>query len=343
MLDARIRSGVFGWSAPGTRAAVRILTWPVHGNYMWYLSLTGHEFFLPVTRHKALPGYGGRGDEFPFPATVHDVAVEDVPDLDLDSVIFQSHDQWRTQQYDVLTEPQRRLPRVFIEHDPPRLVPTDTRHPVTDPDVLLVHVTHFNELMWDNGKQPTTVIEHGVVVPDGVRYTGEMARGIVVVNDLARRGRRLGADVFERVRREIPLDLIGLGADESGGIGALHPLDVATCMARYRFFFNPIRYTSLGLAVCEAMSVGLPVVGLATTEMVTVIENDVSGYLDTNIDTLVERMRELLDHPELAHRLGQGARRVARERFAIDRFIRDWNRVLAEVVGTPALSALSGP
>ena len=59
----------------------------------------------------------------------------------------------------------------------------------------------------------------------------------------------------------------------------------------YRFVFNPIRYTSLGLAVLEAMMIGIPIVGLATTEMVTVVENGVSGYLDTNVDNLIERCR----------------------------------------------------
>jgi len=43
--------------------------------------------------------------------------------------------------------------------------------------------------------------------------------------------------------------------------------------AEYRFFFNPVRYTSLPLAVCEAMTIGMPIVGLATTELVSVIRN----------------------------------------------------------------------
>ncbi len=101
----------------------------------------------------------------------------------------------------------------------------------------------------------------------------------------------------------------------------------------YRFFFNPIRWTSLGLAVLEAMSVGLPIVGLATTELVDVIEDGVSGYLSTDLDLLVERMRRLLDDPALARRLGAAARRTARGRFGIQRFAADWDRTLREVAG----------
>jgi glycosyltransferase involved in cell wall biosynthesis len=81
------------------------------------------------------------------------------------------------------------------------------------------------------------------------------------------------------------------------------------------------------------MMVGLPVVALATAEMATVIENGVSGYADTNLATLVERMRLLLREPGLARDLGDGARRRARERFSIERFSADWNAALRHVTG----------
>ena len=75
-------------------------------------------------------------------------------------------------------------------------------------------------------------------------------------------------------------------------------------MADYRFYFHPVRYTSLGLSLCEAMTVGVPVVGLATTELPTVIDDGVNGVIDTDPDRLVDAMRALLDDPALARRLG---------------------------------------
>ena len=199
--------------------------------------------------------------------------------------------------------------------------------------MLLVHVTPFNDLMWDSGRTPTRVIDHGAIVPDGVSYSGELERGIAVVNNLVRRGRRLGADVFDRARRELPLDLVGMGWREAGGLREVPHRELPAFTARYRFFFNPIRYTSLGLAVVEAMMVGLPVLGLATTEMATTVQNGVTGYLETDVAKLISHARRLLADGDEARHLGAAARRYALDRFNIGRFARDWDQAFADVAG----------
>jgi glycosyltransferase involved in cell wall biosynthesis len=201
--------------------------------------------------------------------------------------------------------------------------------------------------MWDSGRAPTRVIDHGVFVPDDARYTGEPARGLVVVNHLRQRGRRLGADVFELLRREVPLDLVGMETELFGGLGEVFPPDLPKFEARYCLFFNPIRWTSLGLAIIEAMMIGLPVVDLATTELVTVIRNGESGFIDTDPLKLAEPMRMLLADPGEARRLGKNARWYALERFGIDRIAREWEGVFAQVTGrmpgrSPAVPVAEG-
>lgn len=312
---------------------LRILTWHVHGTYLYYLSQCPHEFYLP--KHPARGhGYGGIGGPFPWGPNVHEIPADELRRQAFDVVIFQARAQYERDQYEFLTPAQRRLPRIYIEHDPPREHPTDTRHPVDDPNVLLVHVTAFNDLMWDSGRTPTCVIDHGVKLTEDARYNGELPRGLVVVNNLKSRGRRLGADIYARVAKEIPLDLVGMGASEMGGFGEVPYDRLAGFMARYRFFFNPIRYTSLGLAVLEAMHVGLPVVGLATTEMVTAIKHGETGYVATDVEQCIAYMRELLRDRDKARRLGEAGRAYARERFSIERFVRDWNATLYRVSGS---------
>jgi len=201
---------------------LRILTWHVHGSYLLYLSRIPHEIVVP-----AKPGrphrYGGLTDNFTWPANLREVPADDVRDLELDAILFQTRANWDVDQFEILSEAQRRLPRLYLEHDPPREHPTDTRHWVDDPEVLLVHVTHFNDLMWDSGRTPTRVVEHGVVVTDEIEWTGDLPRAVTVINDLATRGRRLGRDVFERVRAAVPVDLIGIDDRILESAGMLEP------------------------------------------------------------------------------------------------------------------------
>ena len=66
---------------------LRILTWHVHGNYLYYLSHAGHEFYLPV-RPGRQEGYGGRGGSFPWADNVIDVPAEAVKTMDFDCILF---------------------------------------------------------------------------------------------------------------------------------------------------------------------------------------------------------------------------------------------------------------
>lgn len=316
-----------------TSRPLRILTWHVHGNYLYYLTQVPHEFYLVVDDERSVH-HTGRSGTLPWGDNVHEASVDRIRDMPFDVILFQSKHAWVEEQHRVLSAAQRRLPRIYLEHDPPQEHPTGTRHWVQDPNVLLVHCTPFNALMWDSGTTPTRVIEHGVKLMNDARYRGTKAEGIVVVNNLAKRGRRLGLDVYRQMRQEVPLALVGMGADElagEGGLGEVENRRLAEFVADYRFFFNPIRYTSLGLAIIEAMMVGLPVVGLATTELVTVIRNGENGFVDTRLDRLAEAMKHLLAHPEEARRLGEAARRTALERFGIERFVRDWMDAFALV------------
>lgn len=306
-------------------ARLKILTWHTHGSYLYYLTQAPHDFYV-LSKPDRPPGYGGRCGHIPWGDNVIDLPAEQAKETEFDCILFQDDPQYLEDQYIYLTEAQRNLPRIYLEHDTPRDHPTDMRHPVKDRNVLLVHVTPFNALMWDNGDLAVRVIDHGVIVPKDAEYSGELGRGIVVVNNIMRRGRRLGGDVFLQAKEKVPLDLIGMGSAEVGGLGEVLHAALPRFVSRYRFFFNPIRYTSMGLAVIEAMMIGMPIVGLATTEMATAIENGKSGYVDTSVPALIERMKELLANRSLALHLGQGARRRALERFNIERFVRDWDK-----------------
>jgi hypothetical protein len=318
---------------------MRIFTWHIHGSYLYYLSLGNYTIYIPVNEFRN-EGYYGRGETFPFGTNVIEVPVNQVKDMEFDCILFQTNKNYLIDQYEILSARQRALPKIYLEHDPPRDHPVSTKH-IVKGDITLVHVTHFNRLMWDHHDIPITIIEHGVTVP-AVEYTGKIAKGIVVINNLPSRGRLLGLDIFLEVRKHIPLDLVGMGTGELGLGEILHP-QLPKFISRYRFFFNPIRYTSLGLAICEAMMQGVPVVGLATTELSTVIDNGASGFIHTDPAYLIKKMQLLLDDHALAKKIGQAGKETAIERFNIDRFVRQWELLFQQVTDQKkGLKSLSG-
>ena len=306
----------------------RILLWHIHGSYLAALTRVEHDWFLPVRPDRA-DGYGGRRPD--LPDWVQEVPAEQVRELKLDLVLYQTPQNLLEDGPAILSDAQRHLPRIYLEHNVPN-PPITARHPFDDPNGLLVHVTYYNRLMWDNRRTPTTVVEHSVADDHTIAASGELAKGAVLCNELGRRGRAVGLDIFLQARDQVPLDLMGIDSEALGGIGDVPYPQLHPRLATYRFLFSPMRATSLPLAVVEAMTIGLPVVALATTELPTVIEDGVTGYVSCDVEYLIDRMQALIQDPALARRLGANARAVAERRFGLGRFTRDWNAAIERAV-----------
>jgi glycogen(starch) synthase len=88
-------------------------------------------------------------------------------------------------------------------------------------------------------------------------------------------------------------------------------------------FCLPARYESLGLVVIEAMSFGLPIVTSDVGGLAEIVEPEESGLLVPVEDAsaLEAALRRLIDDEALRRRLGERARRVFEERFALARTI----------------------
>src|SRR4051812_25572934 len=107
---------------------LRILTWHVHGSYLYYLTQAPHEFYLPSKPERSM-GYVGKWGHIPWGDNVHDVPVEQLREMSFDCVLYQHRDHYFKDQYQWLSEEQRRLPRIYLEHEPPQDHPVQMRHP----------------------------------------------------------------------------------------------------------------------------------------------------------------------------------------------------------------------
>ncbi len=305
----------------------KVFTWHIHGSYLFYLSKGDYEIYIPVNE-KRDEGYYGRGLTFPFGSNVIEVEARQVKDLNFDVILFQTDRNFEKDQYEILSEEQRKLPRVFLKHDPPPSL--TSKLVMNDPDVLIVHVTEFNRLMWDNNGLETRVIQHGVT-DNGYLWNGSLKKGIVVINNLSPRGRFLGADIFDYLSKILPLDIVGMGTEDLGGREVLHPY-LPQYISNYRFFLNPIRYSSMPLSLCEAMMTGIPVVALSVTELPEIIKDGINGYISNDLDYLTAKMKLLLADPGIAKQLSKNARKTAIDKFSITRFTNEWMKVFDEVI-----------
>ena len=317
---------------------LNVLIWHIHGSYLNSLARVDHEWILPVKPGRP-EGYGGRPATFDVPPNMREVPAEEFRNLDIDVVVLQTPKNLHEDAPELLGHEQRRLPTLYLEHNVPRPHAVNTRHPFADEPGLLVHVTRFNQLMWDNGSRPTRVIEHSVALDPDIAYEGTIARGISVINGMQARPRIAGYDLFLQARSMVPLDAVGMETEKFGGLGDVPYRDLHRLTARYRFLYSPMRYTSLPLAVVEAMTIGMPVVALATTALPEVIEDGVNGYVSTDPDVLIERMKALIADPDLARALGQRAQETARERFGLDRFGVEWDDALHAALALESAAA----
>ena len=99
-------------------------------------------------------------------------------------------------------------------------------------------------------------------------------------------------------------------ADKCQLVGALSHVQVLQRMARAWVTVVPSRSEAFGLVNIESMSVGTPVVASAVGGIVELFDDGKEGFLVPPGDcrTLADRLRSLIENPDLRARMGQTAR-----------------------------------
>lgn len=308
---------------------MRILLWHVHGSWTTAFVQGPHEYVVPVLPDRGPDGLG-RARTWQWPASVIERTPDELAGTDVDVVVLQRPHHRGLAAAWTGRVPGVDVPCVYVEHDSPTGAAATSRHPAAGwPGCTLVHVTHFNAVMWDSGAAPTRVVEHGVVDP-GHRFTGELARAAVVVNDPVRRGRTAGTDLVDHFERCVPVDRFGMRSEPLGGRDLVQA-ELHAEMARRRVYLHTTRWTSLGLSLIEAMHLGMPVVALATTETVEAVP-PTAGIVSTRLERLEAALGAILANEQLARAMGEAGRQWALERYGLKRFVHDWDAVLEEVV-----------
>lgn len=316
---------------------MNVLLWHVHGSWATAFLQGPDDHLLPVVPDRG-PDGRGRARTWDWPASAREITPAQLADEPIDVVVLQ-----RPEELDLLTRwtglrAGIDVPAVYVEHNAPDGPAATTRHPLADrTDIPVVHVTAFNALMWDTGQAPTVVIDHGVL-DAGPLYTGERERIAVVVNEPVRRGRIAGTDIVLDLAADLPVAAYGMG---TAALTCLQPALTATYdlpqaalhreLARERAYLHPYRWTSLGLSLLEAMTLGMPVLAVAATQVPLAVPST-AGVVSADPRDLADAARRWLRDPAEAVDRGSAARAHALAHFGLDRFLDDWQQLLKEAV-----------
>jgi glycosyltransferase involved in cell wall biosynthesis len=297
-----------------------------------------HDYVVPVLPDRG-PDGRGRAETYPWPGSVREVTPAELPGTELDVVVLQRpHELALFQTWTGRALGRYGVPAVYVEHNTPRGDVDDWQHPLAARnDIPIVHVTEFNRMMWDNGHAPALMIEHGV--PDyGYRYTGRVDSLATSVNEPVRRWRVAGMDLARSIAEHVPVSVYGMGADGlrsrfPDGLAATADLSQAELHDRigeHLAYLHPYRWTSLGLSLVEAMTLGCPVLVNAATAAPESVPPE-AGIVSSDPAALARTALRWRADRDAARQAGLAAREHALRRFGLLRFLDDWDHVLKEV------------
>jgi hypothetical protein len=323
---------------------VRVLVWHVHGSWTTSFVSGSHEYLLPVTADRG-PDGRGRAQTWDWPATAREVDLQQLGGGDIDVVVLQRPHEAQLLHRLTGLRVGHDMPAVYLEHNAPPGHAVSTVHPVVQQAELagtpVVHVTRFNAMAWDCGLARTEVVDHGIPDP-GHLYTGEEHSIAVVVNEPVRRWRVAGTDLVIDFARELPVCVYGMGTEllreaaaERGvdgfvGLRDLPQGELHRELARHRLYLHPYRWTSLGLSLLEAMSLGMPVLALSTTEAPEAVPPG-AGLVSNDVAALRRTARRWMADPHEARERGHAARQHALAHYGLNRFLAEWDLILKEV------------
>ena len=116
--------------------------------------------------------------------------------------------------------------------------------------------------------------------------------------------------------------------------------DVPELLRTMDVFLLPSLAEGISNTILEAMATGLPVLATRTGGNPELVEDGNNGFLVTvgNFSELAQRIRELVESPELRLRMGQQARNLIEERFGWDRAVGEYLSIYDQLLGIKTVS-----
>ena len=110
--------------------------------------------------------------------------------------------------------------------------------------------------------------------------------------------------------------------------------DVPAILHHCNLLLVPSWNEPFGRVVIEAMAAGIPVIGADSGGVKEIIEDGFNGYLVPPKDPIkiAEKIIYLFHHPKLAKKMGNEGRKIVKEKFSIQNYVKNIEKVIYDVV-----------
>ncbi len=186
---------------------------------------------------------------------------------------------------------------------------------------VAIAVTEMKAQSWQ--LRDCAVVESAAEPREYVEWTGVEASGLRIANQISARREYLAWPLHEAAFAEVPVRVLGHNPDMPGVEPARDWDDLKAQLARHRFFIHTAALEledGFNMALMEALAAGLPVIG--NRHPTSPIEHGTSGFLSDDPLALASYAKLLLGDHARAATMSHAARRLASERFSVDRFCR---------------------
>lgn len=303
---------------------LRILKYPWHTAHDYELAKLPHDFFYVSSTHRRWATH-----QRPVPQNI--TWIPSAHDVEADVAILHL-DQW------TFHEPAKRYlftrmrdtfkgPKIAINHGS-NMVDGCSREELLKllgDDVLMVCNSRTAQQLWDVPR--SRFVRHGMT-PEEWAPTDYARQEVTIVQAHGKiHAACRNLDGVAEIERHVqPVMWIGRDKLFDSFKKYRHYLQSASV------FLQPSYASANPRSRTEAMLTGLAVVTTNSHGEDEYIDNGVNGFASNDLGELIEALQFLLANPEDARRIGRAGRATAQDVFHIDRFVDQWQHVLAEVV-----------
>ena len=327
-------SSIFRASTRRQEDRLNILTYSTHERYQSNLANCNANFYLISTQSSIT-----WNRSYCEPPTNHlFIKGELPPDIDFDLILSQNKPAHFPTSHQLSR--QLHLPICCLEHCTviPGSPPSYIQQMKSMRGHTNVFISEFSRKEWGWGENEADVVHHGInsdLFSPGAPPSQRTPHLLSVVNDWVNRDRECGFTLWRASTEGLPVKVYG----KTPGLSepAPSPEALAEGYRTSRVFLNTSLVSPIPTALLEGMACGCACVSTATAMIPEIIEHGVNGLLANTPEEIRGACQLLLENNDLADRLGEAARRTIVERFSLDAFVKNWDRIFQKTAAIPYL------